>query len=156
MSWIIRHGFVPVPPLFQPGVDVVLVGVDEGVPGDRGPDDRLDRPLLDIGQHPQHHLPAAPDQAEDGRLVPRQRAAARRSRQPATPSRSPLLATAFGWPLCPATTWTSSISTSPSSVAAGSLAVRPCRACSVMSCTSGWLSPTYRAIWRLERFRPMK
>jgi transposase len=87
----VTHGLVAVAPLFQPGVDVVLVGVDESVPGDRGPDDRLDRLLLDIGQHPQHHLPAAPDQAEDRRLVLRQRAAARRSRQPATPSRSPLV-----------------------------------------------------------------
>src|SRR4051812_31486983 len=66
-------------------MDVVLVGVDEGVPGDRGPDDRLDRLLPDIGQHPQRHPPAALDQAEDRRLVLRQRAAARRSRQPTTP-----------------------------------------------------------------------
>jgi hypothetical protein len=29
---------------------------------DGGLDDRLDRPLLDIGQHLQHHLPAALDQ----------------------------------------------------------------------------------------------
>src|SRR3954464_14824099 len=156
MSWIIRHGFVPVPPLFQPGVDVVLVGVDEGVPGDRGPDDRLDRPLLDIGHDTQPPLPAAPDQAEDRRLVLRQRAAARRSRHPATPSRSPLLTTAFGWPLCPATTEPSSISPSPPGVPAGSLAARPRRSFSVMSCTSGWLRPSSRAICRLERFRPMK
>ena len=88
----------------QAGVDVVLVGVDEGALGDGGLDDRLDRRLLHVGQHAQDHLPAALDQAEDGRLVLRQRAAARRARQPAAASEPPLLATAAGWPLCPATT----------------------------------------------------
>src|SRR4051794_38677834 len=100
----VAHRLVAVAPLVQAGVDVVLVGVDEGAPGDRGPDDRLDRLLLDIGQHPQHHLPAPLDQAEDGRLVLRQRAAARRSRQPATPAEPPPLATSAGRPLWPATT----------------------------------------------------
>ena len=47
---------------------------------------------------------ASLDQDEDRRLVLRQRATARRSRQPAAPSRTPLFATAAGWPLCPATT----------------------------------------------------
>ena len=47
---------------------------------------------------------AALDQAEDGRLVLRQRAAPRRTRQPAAPSGPPLLASSAGWPLCPATT----------------------------------------------------
>src|SRR3954468_1947334 len=95
---------VPVAPLLQASIDVVLVGVDEGVPGDRGPDDWLDRRLLDIGQHPQHHLPAALDQAEHPRLVLRQRAAARRSRQPTPPPEPPPFATSAGRPLCPATT----------------------------------------------------
>ena len=100
----VTNGLVPVAPALQAGLDVVLVGVDEGVPGDRGPDDRLDRLLLDIGQHLQRHLPAALDQAEDRRLVLRQRAASRRSRQPAAASEPPPFATAAGWPLCPATT----------------------------------------------------
>ena len=95
---------VPVAPSRQAGVDAILVGVDEGARGDRGGDDRLDRPLLHVGQHAQHDLAAALDQAEDGRLVLLQRAAARRACQPAAAPEPPLLATSSGWPLCPATT----------------------------------------------------
>ncbi len=95
---------VSVAPGGQARVDAILVRVDEGARGDRCLDDRLDRPLLHVGQHAQHHLAAALDQAEDGRLVLLQRAAARRACQPAPPSEPPLLATAAGWPLCPATT----------------------------------------------------
>src|SRR5215213_4037891 len=97
-----RH--VPVAPGRQAGVAGVLVGVDAGALGDGGLDDRPDGLLPHIGQHAEDQLPAALDQAEDGRLVLRQRAAARRSRQPAAASRAPLFATAAGWPLCPATT----------------------------------------------------
>jgi transposase-like protein len=95
---------VPIAPGRQAGVDVVLVGVDAGALGDGGLDDGLDRRLLHIGQHAQHHLSAALDRAEDGRLLLLQRAAARRARQPAAAAESPPLATAAGWPLCPATT----------------------------------------------------
>jgi len=95
---------VPVAPGWQAGVDAILVRVDEGARGDGGGDDRLDCGLLHVGQHAHHHLAAALDQAEDGRLVLRQRAATRRACQPATTPEPPLLATAAGWPLCPATT----------------------------------------------------
>jgi len=82
----------------------VFVRVDEGARGDSSRDDRPDCPLLHIGQHMQDHLAAVLDQAEDGRLVLLQRAAARRTCQPAAPCKPPLLATAAGRPLCPATT----------------------------------------------------
>src|SRR3954453_13324326 len=147
---------VPVAPVVQPGVDVVLVGVDQRAIDDRGLDHRPDRLLLHVGQHAQDD-PATPlDQAEDRRLVLRQRAAARRSRQPATPPEPPPFATSAGRPLWPATTYTSSISTAPSSRAGGSPAASPCRNRSVMSCTSGWLRPNSCAICRLERFRPIR
>ncbi len=95
---------VPVAPGWQAGVDAVFVRVDEGARGDGGGDDRLDRGLLHVGQHAQHDLAAALDQAKDRRLVLLQRAAARRACQLAPAPEPALLATAAGCPLCPATT----------------------------------------------------
>src|SRR3954463_8159436 len=71
---------VLIAPALQASVDTVLVGVDEGTLGNCGRDDRLDRDLLHVGQHVQDHRATALDQAEDGRLVLRQRASARRPR----------------------------------------------------------------------------
>src|SRR3954462_9053181 len=90
---ILVAGVLPAPVadglgLITPGrrasIDAVLVGVDAGALGDGGLDDRLDRRLLYIGQHAQHHLAATLDQTKDGWLVLRQRAAARRARPSAT------------------------------------------------------------------------
>ncbi len=88
----------------QAGVDAVFVRVDERAQGDSSGDDRFDRPLLHVGQHMQDYLAAALDQAKDRWLVLLQRAATRRACQLAAPPEPPLLATAAGWPLCPATT----------------------------------------------------
>src|SRR5947209_6899785 len=76
----VAHGLVAVAPLLQPGVDVVLVGVHQRTFRDTSLDDGPDRHLLHVGEHAQGDLAAALDQAEDRRLVLRQRAAARRSR----------------------------------------------------------------------------
>src|SRR3954465_11036877 len=147
---------VLIAPVLQAGVDAILVGVDEGALSDGARDDRLDRPLLHVGQHAQDYLTTALDQAEDWGLVLFPRAPTRYAPQLASPPRAPLLATAAGWPLWPATTHTSSISTSPSSLASGIRATRPRRSCSVMACASDGLRPSSKAICRFERFRPMK
>jgi len=96
--------FMPVAPGWQASIDAILVRVDEGARGDSGGDDRLDRGLLHVGQHAQHDLATALDQAENGRLVLVQRAPSRRACQLAAPSEPPPLATSAGCPLCPATT----------------------------------------------------
>src|SRR5829696_4850496 len=96
--------FVLIAPGGQAGVDAILVGMDEGALCNRGLDDRLDRRLLHVGHHVQDHRTTALDQAEDGWLVLLQRAPAWRAGQLATASEPPLLATAAGWPLWPATT----------------------------------------------------
>src|SRR3954449_1105509 len=96
--------FMLIPPGRQAGVDAILVGMDERAFGNRGRDDRLDRRLLHVGQHVQDYLTSALDQAENGWLVLLPRAPARRAGQPATAPEPPLLATAAGWPLWPATT----------------------------------------------------
>src|SRR3954470_12226144 len=88
----------------QAGIDAILVRMDEGAQGNGGGDDRPDRDLPHVGQHAQDHLPTPLDQAEDWGLVLFRRAPTRCALQLAAPPRSPLLATAVGWPLCPATT----------------------------------------------------
>src|SRR3954468_9552748 len=95
---------VLIAPVLQAGVDAILVGVDEGALSDGARDDRLDRPLLHVGQPAQDHLTTALDQAENRGLVLFQRAPTRYAPQLAAPPRAPLLATAAGWPLWPATT----------------------------------------------------
>src|SRR5215213_5267511 len=100
----VANRFVLVAPDRQARVDVILVCVDQAALADIGLDDRLDTRLLHIGQHVQNHLTTTFDQAEDRWLVLLLRATARRACQPATASEPPLLATAAGWPLCPATT----------------------------------------------------
>src|SRR3982750_4021324 len=95
---------VLIAPVLQAGVDAILVGVDEGALSNGARDDRLDRPLLHVGQHAQDHWPTPLDNAEDWGLVRLRRAPTRYALQLAAPPRSPLLATAVGWPLWPATT----------------------------------------------------
>src|SRR3954469_18542221 len=96
--------FVLIAPGGQAGVDAILVGMDEGALSNGARDDRLDRPLLHVGQHVQDHRTSALDQAEDRGLVLFQRAPAPGAGQPPTAPEPPLLATAAGWPLWPATT----------------------------------------------------
>src|SRR3954447_7931664 len=100
----VTDGLVPVAPLVQAGVDVVRVGVHQGAAGDAALDHRPDRRLLDVREHAHDHVAPALEQAQDRRLVLRQRAAAGRAPQPTPASRTPLVATAAGFPLCPATT----------------------------------------------------
>src|SRR4051812_2416752 len=88
----------------QASVDAILVGVDEGALSNGARDDRLDRPLLHVGQHVQDHWPTSLDQAEDRGLILLRRLLRRAPTRYASPPRAPLLATAAGWPLWPATT----------------------------------------------------
>src|SRR4051812_32448331 len=75
---------VLIAPVLQAGVDAILVGVDEGALSGGARDDRLDRPLLYVGQHAQDHPTTPLGQAEDRGLVLLQRASARRAGQPAS------------------------------------------------------------------------
>src|SRR4051794_34263004 len=68
-------GAMGVAPFGQSSVDVVLVGVDLRPRGNRVLDQGTDRGLFDVPEHPDHDLPAAPDHAEDGRLLLGQRPA---------------------------------------------------------------------------------
>ncbi len=71
---------------------------------DRGANQRGDRDLLHVLQHPDHHRPAALDHAEDRGLLLGQRPPPPLPLQPAPSGGPPFFFTASGWPLCPATT----------------------------------------------------
>src|SRR4051795_8427527 len=100
----VAHGLVAVAPFLQSGVDVVLVRVHEGARGDTSLDDGPDSRLLHVGQHPYDDLAASLEQPQDRRLVLVERTAAGRAPQPPASAAAPLLATAAGLPLWPATT----------------------------------------------------
>src|SRR4051812_43402938 len=79
-------GLVAVAETRKPGVDAILVSIDVRAFGDTLLDDRVDGRLLDIGQHPDHHLAAALDHAEDRRLLLRQGAASAATLQSVAPA----------------------------------------------------------------------
>src|SRR3954464_860256 len=85
-------GLVAVAETRKSGVDAILVSIDVRAFGDGLLDDRMDGCLLDMGQHPDHHLAAALDHAEDRWLLLLQgaaTAAALQSVAPALPSLGP-------------------------------------------------------------------
>src|SRR5687768_11221062 len=79
-------GLVAVAETRKPGVDAILVGIDVRAFGDGLLDDRMDGCLLDIGQHPDHHLTAALDHAEDRWLLLLQGAATAAALQSVAPA----------------------------------------------------------------------
>ena len=100
----VADGLVLIAPGRQAGVDVIFIGIDLRPFGHARLNDRLDRHLLDIGQHVKNDLPAPLDQSEDGRFLLFQSAAARRSLEPPASPRTAFFLMAAGFPLCPATT----------------------------------------------------
>src|SRR3954452_7530870 len=64
----VTDGLVPVAPHRQTSIDAVLVSVDHRAFDDDFRNDRLDRFLLDIGQHPENDLAITLDQTQDRRL----------------------------------------------------------------------------------------
>ena len=60
--------FVTIAPVFQAGIDIVFISIDQRTRADSLCDDRLDGRLLNVGQHPEDNFAAALDQSEDRRL----------------------------------------------------------------------------------------
>src|SRR4051812_10550766 len=79
-------GLVAVAETRKPGVDAILVSIDVRAFGDSLLDERMEGRLLDIGQHPDHHLTAALDHAEDRRLLLLQGAATAAALQSVAPA----------------------------------------------------------------------
>src|SRR5262249_51058027 len=138
----VADGAVRVAPLRQPGVDVVLIREHRRTRDDGLADQRADRLLLDVGQHPDDDLAAPLEHPEDRRLLLRPRPPARRPLQPPSPTGPPFFATAAGWPLCPATTYTSSHSTSPLSATSGLRRTTPSRSWEAITWASSGSIPS--------------
>src|SRR4051812_29641734 len=77
--------FMLVTPHRQTSIDAVLVGVDHRAFDDDCRNDRLDRFLLHIGQHPKNDLAITLDQAQDRRFFLFKRATAASSSKPPAP-----------------------------------------------------------------------
>jgi len=90
-------------PQFQAAVDVVFIRVHTRTRRNRRLDQRLDRPLLDIFQHPNNHVTTALDHPEDRGFLCGERAASALALQSSAPSTPLFFFTVSGWPLCPAT-----------------------------------------------------
>jgi hypothetical protein len=96
-------GLALIAPLFEAGVNVVLIGVQQttGLNGLR--QDRLDGDLLDVRQHPNHDVTRALQQTQDRWFLIRQGGAPTFTFQAAPPTLTTQFRDNFRVALCPAT-----------------------------------------------------
>src|SRR4030095_2158852 len=106
-------------PRFQAAINVVLIRVNTGTWRNGRLDQGFDRPLLDVFQHPNHHLSSTLDHPEDRWLLRGECAASTFPFESSASAAPPFFFTSSGFPLCPATMYTSSHSTSSVNVGEG-------------------------------------
>jgi len=99
----VTDAFMNVAPLFQAAINVVLIRVNTRTRRYRRLDEWLDRPLLDVGQHPNHDLATTLDHPEDRGFLCGKCAAAALPLEASAPAAPPFFSTASGFPLWPAT-----------------------------------------------------
>src|SRR5713101_3208851 len=99
----VTDAFMRIAPLFQAAIDGVFIRVNTGTRRNRRLDQWLDRPLLDVFQHPNDHLTTALDHPEDRGLLRGEGAAATFPLEASAPAAPPFLTTSSGFPLWPAT-----------------------------------------------------
>lgn len=90
------HGDMLESPMGQLAVDVVFVGVQLGSWLNELADERLDRDLLNILQHPQQNLARTLNHSQNRRLLLFQGAASASTFQPSSSATSPCFFTASG------------------------------------------------------------
>ncbi len=95
----VTDGLVLIAPHWQTSVDVVLVGINHRAFDDDGRNDRLDRFLLHIGQHPKNDLAITLDQTQYRRLFLFKRTTTAGSFQASAPPGPTFFWTAAGLPL---------------------------------------------------------
>src|SRR5688572_27507375 len=88
------HPFVIVTPCLQAAVDVVPIAIDQSTRRDRRLDQRFERHLLDVCQHPNDHVAATFDHAEDRRFLAGEGTAPSASLESPSSPRAPFVATA--------------------------------------------------------------
>ena len=99
----VTDAFMRIAPLFQAAINIVLIRVNLGTRRNRRLDQWLDRPLLDVFQHPNDHLATALDHPEDRGLLRGEGAAAAFPLEASAPAAPPFFTTSSGFPLWPAT-----------------------------------------------------
>src|SRR6266852_2935269 len=114
-------------PRFQAAINVVFIRVNTGTWRNSRFDQWLDRPLLDVFQHPNDHLTTTLDHPEDRWLLRGECAASALALEPSAPSTPPFFCTVSGLPLCPATRETSSHATASLKVGADFFETMPWR-----------------------------
>ena len=90
-------------PVGQAMINVILIGVHPGSRRDEPLNQRTDRSLLDVFEHPHDDRPASLDHAKDRGFFIFQGAAPARTLQASPPPPAAFFLTACGCPLCPAT-----------------------------------------------------
>ena len=94
---------MPIAPLLQAAVDSVCIRGDTRPWGHRRVDQRLDRPLWHVGQHPHDDLAPTLDHPEDRGRLRGEGPAATRALEASPPAAPPFFPTASGFPWWPAT-----------------------------------------------------
>ena len=96
LAFGVADSLMPVPPRHESGINVVLVCIDQATTFDDSSDERFDRCLLDVFEHPDEHLARALQDAEDWRLFFFQSTSARGCFQPPPAGLAPFFSTAAG------------------------------------------------------------
>ena len=91
--------FMCIAPLFQAVIDGVFIRVHIRARSNRCLNQRLDRPLLDVGQHTNDHLSTALDHPEDRWLLSGKCPSTALAFKASTPTATPFFTTSSGLPL---------------------------------------------------------
>jgi hypothetical protein len=152
----VTEALMRVAPWLQTTVTVVCLRVHTrpGRPG--GLDQRLDRHVLDVFSHPDHHVATPLDHAEERRCLGFEGAPSAGAPEPAAPTATPLCATSSGWPVWPATMDTAAHATAVLNVGDGVLATMPWRHWQVICWTSDGCRSSALAMGACARCSPLK
>ena len=149
-------GFMCITPGFQRVINSIFISKNECARLNGLPDKRLNSRLLNVGEHPDHHFPAALNHAQDRWLFLLERAASRRALQPSTTSEPALLEHRLGMSLMSSHNIHLITFDFAAQLNGLFLTTMLSRSCLVMSCATSLSRSNSAAICALDRFNPMK